>query len=235
MIREIETKLYNEDLRYVKLVGLSSDSIPTEGLVTGSEFLAVDTSVKSYYDEMAGEWNPTTNASKTPLTGATVMLGSSLVYDGTEKTQSVSSVKIGSTTLTVNTDYVVKNNKATLPGTYTLLIVGRGSYVGVLQEEFTIGKASGSVTASPDELTLTEGGDPGTSTLTVVGDGAVSVASADPDVATVELEDDTVTVTPVAAGSTTVTVTLADGDLYEGGTDTISVTVEAAPEPEPGD
>lgn len=235
MIRVIESKWYDDDLRLAKFVGLSSDSKPTAGLVTGSEFFAVDTCAKYYYDEAAGEWNPATNASKTPLTGATVTLGSSLTYNGSEQTQSVSSVKIGSTTLTASTDYEVKNNKATLPGTYTLLIVGRGTYAGVLQEAFTVAKASGSVTASPDELSLTEGGDAGESTLTVTGDGQVSVASADPDVAKAVLADDKVAVTPVAAGSTTVTVTLADGELYEGGTDTISVTVEAAPEPEPGD
>ena len=235
MIRVIESKWYDDDLRLAKFVGLSSDSKPTAGLVTGSEFFAVDTCAKYYYDEAAGEWNPAANASKTPLTGATVTLGSSLTYNGSEQTQSVSSVKIGSTTLTASTDYEVKNNKATLPGTYTLLIVGRGTYAGVLQETFTVAKASGSVTASPVELSLTEGGDAGESTLTVTGDGQVSVASADPDVAKAVLADDKVTVTPVAEGSTTVTVTMADGELYEGGTDTISVTVEAAPEPAPGD
>lgn len=235
MIRVIESKWYDDDLRLAKFVGLSSDSKPTAGLVTGSEFFTVDTCAKYYYDEAAGEWNPAANASKTLLTGATVTLGSSLTYNGSEQTQSVSSVKMGSTTLTASTDYEVKNNKATLPGTYTLLIVGRGTYAGVLQETFTVAKASGSITASPDELSLTEGGDAGESTLTVTGDGQVSVASADATVAKAVLADDKVTVTPVAEGSTTVTVTLADGELYEGGTDTISVTVEAAPEPEPGD
>ena len=235
MIREIEARIYDETKLLVKLVGLSSDTKPTKGLVTGSEFFAVDTCEKYYFDETAVEWNPASNASKTPLTGATVTLGSSLTYNGSEQTQSVSSVKMGATTLTPSTDYEVKNNKATLPGTYTLLIVGKGSYAGVLQEEFTVAKASGSVTASPDELSLTEGGDAGESTLTVTGDGAVSVESSDTGVATAVVEGTKVTVTPVADGSATVTVTLADGDLYEGGTDTISVTVEAAPEPEPGD
>lgn len=225
MVRAIVERWFNEDLRYVKLVGLSSDSKPSTDLVTGSEFLEVDTCVKYYFDEMTGAWNPTTNASKTPLTGATVTLGSTPKYDGTEKTQSVSSVKIGATTLTADTDYTVQNNKATLPGTYTLLIVGKGSYVGVLQEEFTIDKGTGSVTASPDEMSLTEGGDAGESELTVTGDGELSVSSSDTSAATATLDGTTVTVTPVAEGSATITVTLADGDLYEGGTDTISVTV----------
>lgn len=227
MTRELMSSWHDEVKQYAVFSGLSSDTKPTDGLLTGSEFLEVDTGVRYYFDEQSGAWYPSTNASKTPLTGATVTLGSSPVYDGTQKTQSVSSVKMGATTLTADTDYTVQDNKATLPGTYTLLIIGKGSYAGVLQEDFTVEKASGSVTASPDELSLTEGGDAGTSTITVVGDGAVSVESSDTSVATVELDGTTITVTPVAEGTATVTVTLADGDLYEGGTDTISVTVEA--------
>lgn len=229
MTRELMSSWHDEVKQYAVFSGLSSDTKPTEGLLTGSEFLEVDTGVRYYFDEQSEAWYPSTNASKIPLTGATVTLGSSPVYDGTQKTQSVSSVKMGATTLTADTDYTVQDNKATLPGTYTLLIIGKGSYAGVLQEDFTVEKASGSVTASPDELTLTEGGDAGTSTLTVHGDGAISVESSDTAVAvaTMELYGTTITVTPVAEGTATVTVTMAEGVLYEGGTDTISVTVEA--------
>ena len=178
-----------------------------------------------------------TGNGKTSIVGATVTLGSSPAYDGTEKTQSVSSVKIGSTTLTENTDYKVINNTGTLPGTYTLHVVGIGSYCGVIAKSWTITKADGSVTASPDTLSLTEGEDAGESMLTVVGDGAVSVSSSDATVATAALNADgtKVVVTPVAAGSATVTVTLAEGTLYDGGSDTISVTVSAAETPDDPD
>ena len=155
-------------------------------------------------------------------------LGSSPKYDGTEKTQTVSSVKIGASTLTENTDYKVQGNKGTEIGAYTLRIVGIGSYAGTLYEAWEIVKGTGSVVASPDSLSLTEGGDAGTSTLTVTGDGEISVSTSAKAVATATVEGATVTVTPVAEGSATITVTLADGDLYEGGTDTISVTVAAA-------
>lgn len=233
MTREITSNWYDEDKQYASYRGLSSDVKPTTGLVTGSEFYEVDTGATYYFDELSAAWYPSSNASKTPLTGATVTLGSSLTYTGSEQTQTVSTVKIGSTTLTASTDYEVKNNRATLPGTYTLLIVGKGSYAGVLQEEFTVAKASGSVVADPDTLTLTEGGEDGESDLTVTGDGALSVSSSDETAATAVLGDDKVIVTPVAEGTATITVTLADGDLYEGGTETISVTVEAAPDPDP--
>lgn len=233
MIRELEKKHYSEDKVFVRLAGLSSDSLPTDGIVTGSEFLAVDLGIRSYFDETTAAWYPETNASKTSILDATVTLGSALSYTGSELTQAVSSVVIGETTLTASTDYEVADNKVTLPGTYTLHIIGKGSYAGVLPVEFTVSKAAGSVTASPDSLSLTEGGDAGTSTLTVTGDGDLSVESSADAVATAELDDTTVTVTPLAEGSATVTVTLAETDLYEGSTETISVTVEAAPEPDP--
>ena len=228
MIRYLEIKNFAPKGVLAKMVGLSSDSKPLTGIVTGSEFREVDTGVVSYFDELSAGWYPTSNASKTAIAGATVTLGSALTYDGTEQTQAVSSVKIGSTTLTASTDYEVKNNKATYPGSYQLLIIGKGSYAGVLPVTFTVSKASGSVSADPDTLSLTEGDEPGTSTITVTGDGAVSVSTSDGDVATATLDDDTVTVTPVGAGSATITVTLDDGELYEGDTDTISVTVSAA-------
>lgn len=230
MVRILVDRLLVHEGHYVEAMGLSSDDKPS-GCVTGSKFVAVDTGEEFRYDEVSGLWLPQVSG-RTSILGATVTLGADLVYDGTEKTKAVSSVVLGDTTLTASTDYVIVNNKATLPGAYTLHIVGVGSYCGVLAEDFTVGKGSGSVAADPDALTLTEGGDAGTSALTVTGDGALSVESSAEAVATATLEGHTVTVTPVAEGSATVTVTLADGDLYEGTTETISVTVSAADDSE---
>ena len=112
-------------------------------------------------------------------------------------------------------------------------IKGVGDYVGYIDKEWTLAKGTGSVSASPDSLDLTEDGEDGTSTLTVTGDGAVTVATSAADVATAEVDDGTVTVTPVGAGSATITVTLAGSDHYTGDTDTISVTVAAAEDETP--
>jgi len=234
MVRALAIKKFGDGLNLARFAGLSSDSKPTEDLVTGSEFVEVDTGCIYAFDEETGEWFlMKTGNGKTSIAGATVTLGASPAYDGTEKTQSVSSVKIGSTTLTEDTDYKVVNNTGVGPGSYVLHIVGIGSYCGVIAEDWTITKATGSVTASPDELSLTEDGDNGESTLTVVGDGAVSVSSSDGTVCTASLSGSKVTVKPVGAGSATVTVTLGESILYTGGTDTISVTVAAEEEPEP--
>lgn len=207
--------------------GLSCEDKPIlDNMAMGCSFTCVDTMEVSFFDNITNTWHPV-NSDATAITGATVTLGSSVAYDGTEKTQAVSSVVVGGTTLTANTDYVVKNNKATLPGTYTLYIVGIGNYKGVIEKEFTVSKGSGSVTADPDSLSLTEGGENGESELTVVGDGALTIASSAEAVATAEIVDGDVIVTPVAEGSATITITLANGDLYNGTTETISVTVAA--------
>lgn len=229
MIRVLQSTAYNEGRFYIESAGLSTDTKPGGDIITGSRFTEVDTGIEYLFDESSGDWQAqNTGNGRSSIAGATVTLGSSPKYDGTEKTQTVSSVKIGASTLTENTDYKVQGNKGTEIGVYALRIVGIGSYAGTLYEAWEIVKGTGSVVASPDSLSLTEGGDAGTSTLTVTGDGEISVSTSAQAVATATVEGTTVTVTPVAEGSATITVTLADGDLYEGGTDTISVTVAAA-------
>lgn len=232
MIRILVDRLFEGGKHYIESAGNSADSKPADSIVTGSKFREVDTGVEYAFDETSGTWTAQNSGNgKTSIAGATVTLGAAVTYDGTKKTKSVSSVVIGTTTLTANTDYTVKDNTGTEIGDYTLHIVGKGSYTGVIAEDWSIGKGTGSVIASPDTLTLTAGGDAGTSALTVTGDGEISAESSDEAVATVAVSGTTVTVTPVAAGSATVTVTLAGSEHYTGATDTISVTVEAEQEP----
>lgn len=229
MIRKLVDRYFNEDDKYSEMFGLSTDDKPVDGLITGSKFIEVDTGIVYLFDEESQTWTPSNSGNgKTNIKGATVTLGSAVKYDGTEKTKAVSSVVLGTTTLTENTDYIVKDNKATDIGNYTLHIVGIGSYTGVLSEAWSIGIGDGSVSASPDSLSLTAGSDDGTSTLTVTGDGAISVSSSAEAVATAEVSGTTVTVHPLAEGSATITVTMAATDHYTTASDTISVTVEAA-------
>ena len=58
MIRVIENKWQGYgDKHYIEAAGLSTDSKPTVGLVTGSLFLEVDTGTVYAYDEVSGTWN----------------------------------------------------------------------------------------------------------------------------------------------------------------------------------
>ena len=229
MIRVIVERTFVQGKKYIEASGSSGDTKPTENIIGGSKFTETDTGKTFLFDEDMGAWvgNNSGNG-KTLISNATVTLGAAVAYDGTEKTKAVSSVVVGTDTLTENTDYIVTGNKATEVGTYTMRIVGIGEYTGYVDKEWEITTGTGSVTASPDSRSRTAGGDDGTSALTVVGDGAVSVSSSAKAVATATVSGTTVTVTPVAEGSATITVTLAGSEHYTGGTDTIAVTVAEA-------
>ena len=217
------------DLMYIEAVGLSTDDKPSSGIVTGSRFTEVDTGIEYLYDEISGTWSAINAGNgKTSISNAVVTLGTALTYTGSEQTQTVSSVKLGESTLVANTDYKIHDNKATDAGDYTLRVVGHGDYSGGVAKDFTVAKATGSLTPTDDSMSLVIGTD-GDNVITVVGDGELSVAVDDTAIATAVLttEDNvtTLTVTPVAAGSATVTLTMADSANYNGDTATVAVTV----------
>ena len=228
MIRNIvERSVAN--LMYIEAYGLSTDDKPVDGIITGSKFTEVDTGIESMFDEISGTWSAVNSGNgKTSIANAVVTLGTALKYTGSEQTQTVSSVKIGDTTLVANTDYKVHDNKATDVGNYTLRIVGKGSYAGGVAKDFSVAKGDGSLTPADDSMELVVGTD-GDNVITVVGDGELSVAVDDTAIATAVVTTEnnvtTLTVTPVAAGSATVTITMADSANYNGTTATVAVTV----------
>lgn len=57
MIRAITEVMFDEDQKYVEMYGLSTDSKPISGLVTGSVFVEVDTSDSYLFDEVSSEWH----------------------------------------------------------------------------------------------------------------------------------------------------------------------------------
>lgn len=229
MVRVLFHGLFVEGKAYKECAGLSTDTKPTEGTVTGSKFHEVDTGIDYSYDEVSRTWTPQNSGNgKTSIAGAVITLGTAIKYTGSEQTQAVSTVKLGSSTLTSGTDYEIIRNKGTEVGDYELAVVGKGTYTGAAAKAWSISQGDGSVSASPDSLSLTEGGDAGSSTLTVTGDGEITADSSDTDVATVSISGTTVTVTPVAEGSATVTVSMAETVHYSAAEDTISVTVAAA-------
>lgn len=56
-MRVIERKWMESGKDYVEMAGTSTESKPTEGLVTGSLFLEVDTGVVYAFDETTETWN----------------------------------------------------------------------------------------------------------------------------------------------------------------------------------
>ena len=165
-------------------------------------------------------------ASKTSISSATVVLDeASFVYDGTTKTQGVSSITVNGVALAEGTDYTVRNNSKIDAGDYTLYIDGKRKYEGTATASWSIAKATGSVSVSPSSVNILGISETATVALTVVGDGEISVSSSDTSVATVERNNDILTVTSVGDGNATVTVTLANGMNYTGDSATIGASV----------
>ena len=56
-VRCIEERAFEGNKVLVKFAGLSTDSKPTAGIVTGSVFVEVDTGDAYLYDEHGAEWD----------------------------------------------------------------------------------------------------------------------------------------------------------------------------------
>lgn len=57
MIRRLVDQAFNSGKYYISAVGLSTDVKPTEGIITGSKFVEVDTGIGYLFDETACEWH----------------------------------------------------------------------------------------------------------------------------------------------------------------------------------
>lgn len=57
MIRILLDRVFDNERHYIHAVGLSTDTKPTAGIITGSKFVAVDTGAGYLFDETDGEWN----------------------------------------------------------------------------------------------------------------------------------------------------------------------------------
>ena len=56
MVRILEDQLFEGNKHYICAAGLSTDTKPTENLVTGSVFIEVDTKKAVFFDEVSGDW-----------------------------------------------------------------------------------------------------------------------------------------------------------------------------------
>ncbi len=88
-----------------------------------------------------GTETKTFTVAKRDITGATVNLGTALIYTGKEQYQTVSSVMLGDLAAT----YTVANNEATYvvdefgnERTYTLTVIGTGNFVGTATADFAV-------------------------------------------------------------------------------------------------
>lgn len=144
-------------------------------------------------------------------------------YDGTEKTPDVT-VTNGSTTLTKGTDYTVSYSNNINAGTATVTISGAGSYIGAIKETFTINKASQSVAASIDLLSISVGS---TAKITASGTGTITYSCSDGSVASVDADG---IITGLKAGSTAIIITASGDDNTEKASTVKSIIVTSSSE-----
>lgn len=141
----------------------------------------------------------------------------SLTYNGTEQTASFTGYDTDEMTATGIT--------GTNAGSYTATFTPKADYKwwdGTEESKtvaWTISKAANTITASPSSISLDTTTLYQDVTLTQTGDGTLSVASGDTDVATVgTIENGVFRATGVDNGSTTITVSSTATENYEAGT-----------------
>ena len=83
----------------------------------------------------------TVSIAKKDISEATVTLGETLTYNGSEQTKTVDQVMLGSSNIPAS-EYMLTGNKATDAGSYTLTITAKpdGNYTGSVEKTYIIGK-----------------------------------------------------------------------------------------------
>ena len=144
------------------------------------------------------------------------------VYNGKAR-KSAPTVKVGSRTLKLGTDYSVsfKNNKNA--GKATIIITGKNNYSGRINATFTIKKASPRLVFSKKLIIKEKNNNAFTNKLTRTTDGKISFSSSNKNVATVSSTTGKVTIR--GKGKTVITVRAAAGKNYKSGKASYRLTV----------
>ncbi len=88
---------------------------------------------------------------------ASITLDNTLTYyNGTPQTQSVQ-VAFGGSALVADTDYTVSGNTATNAGDHTLTITGNGNYIGTITRNYTIERATLTITGATAQSKVYDG------------------------------------------------------------------------------
>lgn len=153
------------------------ESATTEPTGTWGTTVPQGTEAKDYYvwyrsrvydNNISTAGCKTVTIAKASITNATVTLSdTSLVYNGLEQSVTVSSVKLGDTTLTADTDYeVTSGTTGTAKNTYTVTVTGKGNYKDTATAQWSIGLATPTIETFPTASAITYGQKLADSTLT---------------------------------------------------------------------
>lgn len=223
--------------------GIEPDIIVTNG----SSFLIKDTDYSiTYSDNIAtgvatvtihgkGEYDSDSSISSTfiinprHISNVSVNAIAGSTYDGTAKTPSVT-VKDGSTTLVLNTDYTVAYFDNVNAGTAKVIITGMGNYTGSRIETFTIGKITPNLSITPTSLSW-NADDSSDKTIYVIrdGDGAITAEITSGSGISVNTVGTTIVVsrTDMNPGEATITVSVAEDTNHSAASTTCSVSLNS--------
>ncbi|MCD8053492.1 MAG: leucine-rich repeat protein [Lachnospiraceae bacterium] len=150
----------------------------------------------------------------------------SYTYNGEAQTPTVT-VTYGTYTLTEGLDYTLTwgNANSTEVGEYTVTMTGINNFSDTVKKTYSIGKAAQMISGTTSYLKTYGAGTFALDAKRVTGDGALTYASSDTSVVTV---DETGKVTIKGAGTATITVTAKGTDNYEQAEKTIAITVAKA-------
>ena len=155
------------------------------------------------------------------VSNATVTGLSTETYTGHEL-EPKPTVRIGSTTLKLNTDYTVSYSNNTNAGTATVIITGQGNYTGTITKNFSINRSSQALTLTAEAAVIGVG-----KTTTVKAGGAKETSaytytSSNTAVATVSSSG---VVTGKSAGTATITVKTPETKNYKAASKTLIIIV----------
>ena len=226
-----------DDAGVVTIVNAGSAVISVK-LAKGSNYVAAQTTVEI-------------DVARKDIADAEIELGEGLTYNGSQQTQTVTSVTADGLDVT----YTVSGEKRTDAGTYTLTVTGTGNFTGTADKEFTIARKDiagaeielgesltynggeqsqtiSSVTSDGLDVTYTVSGekrtDAGTYTLTVAGTGNFTgTAGKRFTIAPMDISNAAVTAADVVyngtAQTTVITSVTADGLVLGSGDYTAAI------------
>ncbi len=143
---------------------------------------------------------------------------SEYTYDGKAK-EPVVTVAFRDKTLVSGTDYEVSYSNNKNVGTAIVTITGKGNYTGTVNKNFTINKASQTLTAKAKKTSLVNGK---TTTISASGKGAITYSSSNKKIATVSSSGK---VTAKSPGKVTITVKAAGNNNYKSASKKIKIKV----------
>ena len=162
---------------------------------------------------------------RTDLSEGTVTLNSSsLVYDGTIKIPTVTSVVLNGVTLVANEDYKIISTGATNAGSYILQVKGKNTYKGTIDVPWSITKAEPTISGD-ESITIKTLNTEVEKTYTTNSDGTISFSIENPAYASVTTLGEKATITSIAEGNTNLIISLTEGLNYQSKTFSIPLTV----------